>query len=152
MIDPTLCELSFRAESRNLLLLSVLQNVDTQIQPTGIEPINKGDLLRARPFLQLCLASDCITNITNSIRNKLAFCIDSQRRIRLRFLRGVPKLVGRDRLSRQCKEPSACGSSQYRSRSCNRVTWFGINNERCLDFARHDNRNLRLSRASMLHR
>jgi hypothetical protein len=45
--------LLFRAKSRNLLLLSVLQNVDIKIEPTWVQPIDERNLLCARPFFQL---------------------------------------------------------------------------------------------------
>src|SRR6266496_1601249 len=117
--------LSFRAKpkakSRNLLLLSVLQDVHTQIKPTWVESTNQRNFLCPRPFLQLALARKRVANIT--ARNKLAFCTDSQMRTQSEFPRGAPKFAVRDGLLRRYKERTGCDWSRCKSKSCNHVTW-----------------------------
>jgi len=56
--------LSFRAKSRDLLKLSVLQHVCTQVAPTGVQPVNQCDFLGAGPFFQLAFSRDCVANVS----------------------------------------------------------------------------------------
>jgi hypothetical protein len=63
------------------LLLSVLQNVDTKIEPTWVQPIDERNLLLCATISSAVIHAQSHRERHDNAPNRSAFCIDDQRRI-----------------------------------------------------------------------
>src|SRR5207244_12877419 len=90
----------------NVSLLRVLQYISTKLNPSWVQSINRADLLRSRPLLQLRFSSDSIASVAIMLIVDQFLALILGRESSFNPLSVLPSSPVTSDLLRGCKEPN----------------------------------------------